>query len=433
MYKLTLNDITINWFSIVCIIILFLNYSCSITDKPKTRILISSDVGGTDPDDFQSTIHLFMYADLFQIEGLVSSPYGNGRIDDFKSIIDYYAKDYNQLKMQSKHFPKPNSLREICKQGAINAAPYKGYSLPTEGSNWIIECAQKKDERPLWVLVWGGLEDLAQALHDAPDIKKNIKVYWIGGPNKKWSVNAYSYIAKHHPDLWMIEANATYRGWFMDEDSPADLKSEAFYENYIKGNGAMASAFKNYYNGEIKMGDTPSLAYLLNGNSNDPTSKSWGGRFTPIQNSSRMVFEHHSTTNDTVPAYAVLEYRFNGPPSNISKDSTAFLFTINNQTWPGYYIGHKTYAVRYSPKKPELGNYTIFSNMQELNGQKGAYTSTIPWPAEYTEDDYKLGSNWYSDIVDPNYFINDQQGAKTVSQHRKAFLEDWAKRWSWLK
>jgi hypothetical protein len=69
------------------------------------------------------------------------------------------------------------------------------------------------------VLVWGGIEDLAQALHDAPEIEKKIRVYWIGGSNKKWSINACSYIVEHHPNLWMIESNATYRGWFM-EDPP---------------------------------------------------------------------------------------------------------------------------------------------------------------------------------------------------------------------
>jgi hypothetical protein len=137
--------------------------------------------------------------------------------------------------------------------------------------------------------VWGGLEDLAQALHDAPDIKENIKVYWIGGPNKKWSVNAYSYIAANHPDLWMIEANATYRGWFMDSESPDDIKGENFYENYIQARGAMGKAFKNFYNGEIKMGDTPSLAYVMNGNPDDPMGESWGGSFTPIRRSSRTV------------------------------------------------------------------------------------------------------------------------------------------------
>lgn len=46
--------------------------------KLKPRVLISSDIGGTDPDDYQSMIQLLMYADLFQIKGLVASPYGKG-------------------------------------------------------------------------------------------------------------------------------------------------------------------------------------------------------------------------------------------------------------------------------------------------------------------------------------------------------------------
>lgn len=45
----------------------------------KPRILISTDIGGTDPDDNQSMAHFLMYNDLFATEGLVSSPsYGYG-------------------------------------------------------------------------------------------------------------------------------------------------------------------------------------------------------------------------------------------------------------------------------------------------------------------------------------------------------------------
>ena len=60
----------------------------------------------------------------------------------------------------------------------------------------------------------GRIDDLAQALHDAPDILPKLRVYFIGGPNKMWSVDAYNYIEQHHPKLWIVEANATYRGWF---------------------------------------------------------------------------------------------------------------------------------------------------------------------------------------------------------------------------
>ena len=33
----------------------------------RLRILVSSDIGGTDPDDFQSMVHLFLYADMFNV------------------------------------------------------------------------------------------------------------------------------------------------------------------------------------------------------------------------------------------------------------------------------------------------------------------------------------------------------------------------------
>src|SRR3546814_6298284 len=36
---------------------------------------------------------------------------------------------------------------------------------------------------PLWVLTWGSMTDLAQALHDDPSIKGKIKVYSIGAWN----------------------------------------------------------------------------------------------------------------------------------------------------------------------------------------------------------------------------------------------------------
>ena len=37
--------------------------------QQKPRVLISTDIGGTDPDDNQSMIHLLMYANEFDIEG----------------------------------------------------------------------------------------------------------------------------------------------------------------------------------------------------------------------------------------------------------------------------------------------------------------------------------------------------------------------------
>ncbi|SDK98826.1 protein of unknown function [Catalinimonas alkaloidigena] len=402
------------------------------TDTAKPRILISTDIGGTDPDDFQSMIHFLMYADRFQTEGLLSSPYGPGRKEAILAMIDLYAQDLPRLQAHADGFPAPDSLRSVTKQGAVDAAPYPGWSVPTEGSEWIVRCARKTSDQPLWVLVWGGLEDLAQAVHDAPDIKEHIRVYWIGGPNKKWSVNSYAYLAEHHPDLWFIEANATYRGWFMDEGAPTELSNDGYYDHAIRARGHLGRNFKQHYGGSVKMGDTPSLAYVMHGDPHDPTGESWGGSFTPITHSARRIFDRPSTERDTVPVYATLEWRFPGPDLPVPPDSACFTLEVNQQTWPGYALGGGQYAVRYSSKQEETSTYRISSNLPGFPTQTGAYVSQNPWPGAVHAQDYPLGNQWYSDRTEPEAFMAKQQGARTVAQWRTEFLEDWATRWQWL-
>ncbi len=412
----------------------FLQCTDSSNEKSKPRVLISTDIGGTDPDDYQSMIHALMYADLYELEGLISSPFGEGTTKDIEMIIDLYEKDLPQLIKQAPALPDPQFLRSICKQGSKLEAPFKGFTTASEGSDWLIKCAKKESDQPLWVLVWGGIEDLAQALHDAPEITKNIRVYWIGGPNKKWSSNAYAYIAENHPDLYMIEANATYRGWFMeDENAPENMSGAAYYNNFIKGHGAMADNFINHYEGHIKMGDTPSMAYLMNGDANDPTTDSWGGKFEKINRSARYIFNGNTSTKDTVSAYAILEWRFKGPELAIPQDSSCFVLEIQKQKWAGYYLGEGIYAVRYSSKKPETGSYETHSDIKELDGLKGQYVSTNPWPGKPNKDDYLLGNQWYGDVSNPELFLKDQQGARTISKFRKDYLMDWAERWAWIK
>ena len=198
-----------------------LSLAGTISAKPieRPRVLISTDIGGTDPDDNQSMVHLMMYSDLFNLEGLVSSPsFGSGSKEEILRMISLYEKDYPKLKKKDPMLMSPDALRALAKQGRKGLMPFKGYAESTEGSEWIIQCARRQSDQPLWVLVWGTLEDVAQALHDAPDIESKIRVYWIGGPNKKWGANSYAYIAKNHPNLWMIENNATYRGFITDND-----------------------------------------------------------------------------------------------------------------------------------------------------------------------------------------------------------------------
>lgn len=427
--------------SIILIVICFAARKATVAQNKvpvKPRVLISTDIGGTDPDDNQSMAHLLMYSNEFALEGLVSSPsYGNGSKEEILRMIDLYAKDLPALRAHAKGFPTPGYLRSICKQGVRRAAPYAGFAAPTEGSRWIIHCAKKASPQPLWILVWGGLDDLAQALHDAPEIQDRIRVYFIGGPNKKWCVNSYAYIARNFPDLWLIESNATFTGMFTDDQAPAELKKASYYDNWIKGHGFLGTDFKNYYKGEPKMGDTPSLLYMMDGDPNHPEKESWGGSYIPFSRSPRRVFDRDLTVQDTVPVYSVIELILKGPVLDLAKDSPCFKMDVHAgiglQSWPGYYLGAGLYGIRYSPKKAEKLAYEIRSDLPGFQNRKGSFVVRNEWPGKRDPQNYALGNHWFTDRPDPDLFCGYSQGARTVTKWRNAFLKDWAKRWSWLK
>src|SRR5688572_5675739 len=276
-------------------------------DGVRHRVLISTDIGGTDPDDQQSMAHLLLYADVFDLEGLVSSPYGPGRKQHILEVIDRYERDYPNLRRHSDRYPTPDALRAMTKQGETEIAPYAGVRQSTEGSRWIVERARAADPRPLYLLVWGGLEDLAQALHDAPDILPKLRVHFIGGPNKKWSPDAYQYIATHHPRLWMIESNATYEGWFTGGDQSGDLGNAGVIGAHVAGRGALGTYLAALLNGVMKMGDTPTVARLLRGVPEDPAQPSWGGRHVRAWARPYTRFERLTTVADRIEHFSILE------------------------------------------------------------------------------------------------------------------------------
>lgn len=402
--------------------------------KNKQRVLVSTDIGGTDPDDNQSVTHLLMYTDCFDLEGIVSSPsYGSGNKEEILRMIDLYEKDLPKLSRHVAGLMSPDALRAITKQGRKGAAPYCGYTTATEGSEWIVECARRESDRPLWISVWGGLDDVAQALHDAPDIADKIRVHWIGGPNKKWSTNSYAYIIENFPNLYMIEDNAAYRGFIADNKNNDEFNT-GFYDAYLKGAGVLGADFINYYKGIPKMGDTPALLYVMDGNPEDPTGESWGGSFEKITRSARPVFHRPTTAADTVPIYSIIELHVMGPQRNdIAPDSVCFKMEIRNQIWDGFYLGGGDYVVRHSTYYTGTLPYKITSHIPGFPEYEAAITIENIWPGREYPSDYKVGDNWYSDKSAPEFFWRNLQGAATVFKWRNDAMKDWSQRLNYLK
>lgn len=119
-----------------CIVTTCLGVTARDVNNIKPRIIVSTDIGGTDPDDNQSMTHFLMYNSQFDIEGIISSAsYGPGSKEEILRMIDIYEADYEKLKKHDKDLLAPQELRKLCKQGRRGLASYKGTMIRRKARN----------------------------------------------------------------------------------------------------------------------------------------------------------------------------------------------------------------------------------------------------------------------------------------------------------
>ena len=263
------------------------------------------------------------------------------------------------------------------------------------------------------------------ALHDAPDILPQLRVYWIGGPNKKWSPDAYTYIRDHHPELWIIEANATYRGWFVGGNQKDHWSNSGFVEKHVDGKGALGDFFVSQLGGTIKMGDTPSVGWLLKGTPDNPESSGWGGQFVRAGYLPFYHFDRMTTKEDRMDTFGILELAL--PLENAAEDETKATLEVTNQSLDGYFPGDGTIRFRFSPKATGSYDFIIRSNTPVLDGIHGGITAFTPSPAVHQRPS-TTHPNWWTDDLSPQFSEAGHIGVKTVNRWRKDFLKDFAAR-----
>lgn len=98
--------------------------------------------------------------------------------------------------------------------------------------------------------------------------------------------------------MGFIENNVSYRAFIADGKKP-DRYNKGFYEAFAKEAGALGADFGSYLGGRPKMGDTPALLYMMDGDPANPGKESWGGRFERCGRSPRVVFRRAATAADS--------------------------------------------------------------------------------------------------------------------------------------
>lgn len=282
-------------FTLLCLALLTIQSSLSQTTQ-KNRVIILSDIEA-DPDDTQSFVRLFLYANEIDIKGIVAttSCWMQTTINpnSIEKIVEAYGKIQPNLLKHQKDFPSAEALRSIIKKGLPKyGMTGVGDGMDSEGSDWIISELEKDDDRPLWISVWGGVNTLAQSLHkikntksikDAKKLISKLRVYTISDQD-----DSGLWIRNNFPDVFYIVSpgdnyeDATWTGvnTFIKGIDNTTISNEWLADNIQQNHGPLGAIYPDVAWGVE--GDTPAFLSLIPNGINEsehPNWGSWGGRY----------------------------------------------------------------------------------------------------------------------------------------------------------
>jgi hypothetical protein len=292
----------------------------------KSRVIVLADMGN-EPDEEQQIVHFLMYANEFDIEGLIAvtgkflNPNSENPLKKrlypelFHKIIDGYGKVSQNLKIHANGWPEAELLHSLVATGQPGyGVSGIGYGKASSGSRLIANAILRNDSRPLYVIVNAGSNTLGQALwdlrdslgHDAVvDLVKRLRVFENGAQD-----DCGAWICSLFPEISWIRSNyQTYcyggpsiDGGFnnkgeVNELGPHVWKPYAYngtgqhqwlLEHVIGGHGPLGACYpvRQFQNGGISFmeggGTIPFLALVNKGlyDINRPWWGGWAGRYS---------------------------------------------------------------------------------------------------------------------------------------------------------
>ncbi|KAK1462136.1 hypothetical protein CMEL01_14103 [Colletotrichum melonis] len=290
----------------------------------KPRVFILTDITN-EPDDAESFCRYLTYSNQFRTEGVVAvtSTWLKNKVapQNLHEIVNAYEKVVDNLNAHAptdSPYPSAQSVRDLVKSGPpVYGMEAVGDDIPlSEGGELLLERLTAPVEDPLWVLVWGGVNVLAQVLNkiqdrpDAAKLRQKLRVYTISDQD-----DCGGWIRQQYPEIFYI---CSIHGWNQyqaaawtgisapcsgDVGGPDDSKVT---HEWVKRNvqiGPLGAAYPDFE--FIIEGDTPTFLYLIQnglGVPEEPLYGSWGGRYIPVNVSSKGLSSrgHFADAIDTV-------------------------------------------------------------------------------------------------------------------------------------
>lgn len=300
-------------------LILFTGLSSSVmafsVKEIKPRLVVCTDIAPADvePDDMESMVRLMAYADMFEIEAIITSvgwncdPYPPEWKQYLTRVIEAYRTDVPNLMRRSGqsgfrtrkeeegyqtmgYWPSADYIASRAvmgsQRGGIRAI---GNDNDSPGSDLLIRLADEDDARPIYVAAWGGANTLAQAIWRVKQTRsqeevrrfvRKFRIYTITDQDMQYNMRMDRAYSSHQwlrrefaDDLQFIWDEGTWQ-----EQCELGKRHWSEHESFIQGHGALGKEYPTYKWGVE--GDTPSFLYVMPNGLNDPedpTQAGWAG------------------------------------------------------------------------------------------------------------------------------------------------------------
>ena len=252
------------------------------------RLIIETDAGG-DPDDEQSLVRFLLYANEWDIEGIIANrvearagenknPARTG-LGIVQRLLSAYGKCYANLVKHDSRYPSLEQLR---------SRTVAGYDDTAEGWRLIVTVLDSSDARPVWYSDWGtdsggATNNLRRAL-DYVLRERGAEGYAkFKACLRLSSADAFGeHTARIEPPfaLWVdtFRPELERKRWYHRFSAlTATAGGFDLARDMLTGHGALGALYPTNTTHWQKEGDTMTFLYLVPNGLNHPDQPGWGG------------------------------------------------------------------------------------------------------------------------------------------------------------
>jgi hypothetical protein len=268
--------------------LLLLASAFQIQAADRLRLIVETDAGG-DPDDEQSLVRFLLYANEWDVEGIIANrPLAREGENDntertglgiVRRMVKAYENCYPKLRKHDQRYPEPAALLK---------RTVAGYDNVDDGVELMIAAVDRDDPRPIWFLNWGTDNGSAEScLKRALD-----RVLAERGPQgyarfkKRLRLSSDDQFGDHTTkieppfSLWVDTFRPPMDGkrWYHRFSELTRTAGGFDIERDVRtGHGPLGALYPTNTTHRQKEGDSPTFIYLIPTGLSDPEHPGWGG------------------------------------------------------------------------------------------------------------------------------------------------------------